>query len=75
MMRPGSLRLMPDDRPTGPNRGLMNNDLPKRIAEGRTDLVFEYLANGHPAKSTDDRGSSLIDWLVAKADRWADQIE
>ena len=31
-----------------------------RIADGRTDLVFEYLAAGHPANSKDGGGVSLI---------------
>lgn len=31
-----------------------------KIADGRTDLVFEYLAAGHPATSIDSRGVSLI---------------
>lgn len=31
-----------------------------RIANGRTDLVFEYLAAGHAANSTDADGVSLI---------------
>jgi ankyrin repeat protein len=32
----------------------------ERIANGRTDLVFDYLAQGHPASSTDKAGVSLI---------------
>lgn len=31
-----------------------------KIADGRTDLVFEYLSHGHAANSTDQRGVSLI---------------
>jgi uncharacterized protein len=31
-----------------------------RIASGRTDLVFDYLAAGHAANSTDGNGVSLI---------------
>ncbi|HET9836585.1 MAG TPA: ankyrin repeat domain-containing protein [Candidatus Angelobacter sp.] len=31
-----------------------------QIASGRTDLVFDYLAAGHPANSTDANGVSLI---------------
>jgi uncharacterized protein len=30
------------------------------IADGRTDLVFEYVAEGHPATSADAHGVSLI---------------
>ena len=36
----------------------------ERIVDGRTDLVFEYLAAGHPANSADDRGVSLIKWCA-----------
>ncbi len=38
----------------------MRRDMLERIAHGRTDLVFEYLAQGHSASSVDDRGVSLI---------------
>ena len=34
----------------------------ERIVDGRTDLVFEYVAQGHRASSEDDRGVSLIKW-------------
>ncbi len=30
-----------------------------RIAAGRTDLVFDYLAEGHSAKSTNDRNGRV----------------
>jgi ankyrin repeat protein len=30
------------------------------IIDGRTDLVFDYVAAGHPAASTDEHGVSLI---------------
>jgi uncharacterized protein len=30
------------------------------IADGRTDLVFDYVSAGHPATSTDQNGLSLI---------------
>jgi len=33
-----------------------------KITEGRTDLVFEFLAEGHAATSTDKDGVSLIQW-------------
>ncbi|HLJ28440.1 MAG TPA: ankyrin repeat domain-containing protein [Candidatus Angelobacter sp.] len=32
------------------------------IADGRTDLVFEYLADGNAATSTDQNGYSLMQW-------------
>jgi uncharacterized protein len=40
----------------------------QRIIDGRTDLVFEYLAAGHPASSTDDRGVPLIKWCAYYGD-------
>jgi len=40
----------------------------KRIAEGRTDLVFEYVAAGHPATSNTDNGASLIQWCAYYGD-------
>jgi ankyrin repeat protein len=39
-----------------------------RIAEGRTDLVFDYLAQGHPADSADGGGVSLIQWCAYHGD-------
>ena len=39
-----------------------------RIAEGRTDLVFDYLAAGHPADSKDAHGVSLIQWCAYYGD-------
>jgi ankyrin repeat protein len=32
----------------------------RRIADGRTDLVFEYVAAGHPARSVDAEGVPLL---------------
>ncbi len=40
----------------------------KQIADGRTDLVFEYLAAGHPANSRDGDGVSLIGWCAYYGD-------
>jgi len=40
----------------------------ERIADGRTDLVFEYLAAGHAANSSDSRGVSLIKWCAYYGD-------
>lgn len=40
----------------------------QRIIDGRTDLVFEYLAQGHPAASTDEHGTSLIRWCAYHGD-------
>ena len=39
-----------------------------RIADGRTDLVFEYLSEGHASTSTDDDGISLIQWCAYYGD-------
>src|SRR5262249_17870969 len=39
-----------------------------RIADGRTDLVFDYLAQGHPANSTDGQGGSLLSWCAYYGD-------
>lgn len=35
-----------------------------RIAEGRTDLVFDYLAQGNPPNSRTSDGSLLIQWCA-----------
>jgi hypothetical protein len=40
----------------------------ERIADGRTDLVFDYLAQGHPADSVDGGGVSLIRWCAYYGD-------
>ena len=39
-----------------------------RIVDGRTDLVFDYLAQGHSAKSQDKDGVSLIKWCAYYGD-------
>lgn len=38
------------------------------ITDGRTDLVFEYLAEGHKASSTDKDGVSLVRWCAYYGD-------
>src|SRR5260370_12380548 len=40
----------------------------ERIAEGRTDLVFEYVAQGNPASSKAKDGASLIQWCAYYSD-------
>ena len=40
----------------------------QRIADGRTDLVFEFLAAGHAATSTDAGGVSLLRWCAYYGD-------
>jgi uncharacterized protein len=39
-----------------------------RIMDGRTDLVFEYLSEGHAASSKDHDGVSLIEWCAYYGD-------
>ena len=39
-----------------------------RIADGRTDLVFDYLAQGHAPDSKDGNGVSLIKWCAYYGD-------
>lgn len=39
-----------------------------RIADGRTDLVFDYLSEGRPATSTDRNGVALIKWCATYGD-------
>lgn len=40
----------------------------KRIADGRTDLVFEYVAAGNPAQFKDANGVSLLQWCAYYGD-------
>ena len=40
----------------------------EQIADGRTDLVFEYLAQGHAADSVDGGGVSLMQWCAHHGD-------
>lgn len=40
----------------------MSESLLDQIASGRTDLVFDYVAAGHAAASTDPDGVSLLHW-------------
>lgn len=39
-----------------------------KITSGRTDLVFEFLAEGHAATSADDDGTPLIKWCAYHGD-------
>lgn len=39
-----------------------------KILDGRTDLVFDYLALGHDVNSTDDHGTALIRWCAYYGD-------
>lgn len=40
----------------------------QRIVDGRTDLVFDYLAEGHPATATDEQGRPLVLWCAYHGD-------
>jgi uncharacterized protein len=40
----------------------------RRIMDGRTDLVFNYLAQGHAASSTDPEGRPLVVWCAYHGD-------
>jgi uncharacterized protein len=46
----------------------MTQDMFTKIADGRTDLVFDYIAAGYPANSEDDGGVSLIKWCAYYGD-------
>ena len=46
----------------------MSNNIIERIKDGRTDLVFDYLAAGHHATSKDERGTPLINWCAYYGD-------
>jgi uncharacterized protein len=39
-----------------------------RIADGRTDLVFDYLAQGQTPQTKDKNGVSLVDWCAYYGD-------
>jgi ankyrin repeat protein len=40
----------------------------EELVDGRTDLVFEYLAEGHSANSSDKDGVSLLQWCAYYGD-------
>ena len=40
----------------------------ERISDGRTDLVFDHVSQGHPASSRDANGVSLIQWCAYYGD-------
>lgn len=46
----------------------MSEDILERVAGGRTDLVFEYVAAGRAANSTDKNGVSLLQWCSYHGD-------
>src|SRR5688572_30660627 len=46
----------------------MRQDILDRIADGRTDLVFDHVAAGHAATSKDKDGVSLLQWCSYHGD-------
>lgn len=46
----------------------MSSTILERIADGRTDLVFDYLADGHAAHSADRQGTFLVKWCAYYGD-------
>lgn len=46
----------------------MSTTILDRIADGRTDLVFDYVGAGHAADSADTNGVSLIKWCAYYGD-------
>jgi ankyrin repeat protein len=46
----------------------MTDHILERIKDGRTDLVFDYLAAGHPATAVDEHGTALINWCAYYGD-------
>jgi ankyrin repeat protein len=46
----------------------MNSTIVQRIADGRTDLVFDHVSEGHAARSTDQGGVPLIKWCAYYGD-------
>ena len=46
----------------------MSGNIIQRITGGRTDLVFDYVSERHPATSTDQDGVALIKWCAYYGD-------
>src|SRR6185369_16173475 len=46
----------------------MSKSIIKQITDGRTDLVFDFLAAGHAATSTDEDGTRLVKWCAYYGD-------
>ncbi len=40
----------------------------QRIRDGRTDLVFDWVSDGHPASFKDERGVNLLQWCAYYGD-------
>jgi ankyrin repeat protein len=46
----------------------MDTNLFQKIADGRTDLVFDFIQQGEDAKTTNGQGTSLIQWCAYYGD-------
>jgi uncharacterized protein len=46
----------------------MSADTLQRIKDGRTDLVFDWIAGGHPATAADEHGVTLSQWCAYYGD-------
>jgi uncharacterized protein len=46
----------------------MQSTLIQRVVDGRTDLVFDLVADGHPPHATDPNGVALIKWCAYYGD-------
>ncbi len=46
----------------------MSKEFISEIADGRTDLIFNLVAAGHPATTADEYGTSLIKWCAYYGD-------
>lgn len=46
----------------------MKANMMQRIVDGRTDLVFDWVSDGHSVNSTDQRGVSLLKWCAYYGD-------
>ena len=47
---------------------MSHENILKRITDGRTDLVYEYLDLGNDATSTDKDGTRLVQWCAYYGD-------
>lgn len=51
-----------------PLNNVMTTDILKRLIDGRTDLVFDFLSAGHAARSVASDGTPLIRWCAYYGD-------
>jgi len=47
---------------------MMEGERLARIRDGRTDLVLDHLAEGHPADAEDEKGVRLVEWCAYYGD-------